>query len=298
MVRTGLHHPTTLTGPPSLTVVGKREKKDSSRADEIGECFVREGYVIAATEDLEALAYLSANLSHEMTNWMKSEGVPISGTELARSHESITTERVNALRLHLFAHLNAQTNLRERYYGLASKLLSDIVGNELAMQTKVNLSIQQPDDLGSVLDIHSDVWTGDSPFQVVLWVPLTETTGTNAMFFLPPEPSYEAYRRVRAGELRSMAEVRAAYDPQISVIEMKVGQVLVFNSNCLHGNRVNTTTTSRWSLNCRFVNLLAPATNPERRLGSYYTPLTVRPATRMGLRAIDLMGLKTSTPEP
>jgi sporadic carbohydrate cluster 2OG-Fe(II) oxygenase len=262
-----------------------------SRETEIGERFVREGYVIAATEDPEGLEHLITELSREFANWLKSEGIPTAAKDLAHSHQSATTERVNALRLSLFAHLNSQPDIRDRYFALASDLLSDVVGNELAMQTKVNLSIQQPADPGSVLDIHSDVWTGDSPFQVVLWVPLTDTTATNAMFFLPPEPSYEAYRRVRAGELRSMAEVRAAYDSQISVIEMKVGQVLVFNSNCLHGNQLNTTTTSRWSLNSRFVNLLAPATNPERRLGSYYTPLTVRPATRMGLRAIELMGL-------
>jgi sporadic carbohydrate cluster 2OG-Fe(II) oxygenase len=283
----------------SIVIVVANPTEVTTRVDaDRSERFLCDGFIIAPTENFDVLSNIIEDLGKWTSRWLSSDGEARSIGALSRSHETVSARHINELRLHLFAHLNSQPDTRAKYFALASDLLFDIVGNELAMQTKVNLSIQQPDDPGSVLEIHSDVWTGDSPFQVVLWVPLTDTTGTNAMFFLPPEPSYEAYRRVRAGQLRSMTEVRAAYDSQISTIEMKVGQVLVFNSNCLHGNQLNTTTMTRWSLNCRFVNLLAPATNPERRLGSYYTPLTVRPATRMGLRAIELMSLEAPTTEP
>jgi hypothetical protein len=46
---------------------------------------------------------------------------------------------------------------------------------------------------------------------------------------------------------------------------------------------LNETKTSRWSINCRFTGLLTPFTNPERRLGTYYLPITTRAATKMGL---------------
>jgi len=36
-------------------------------------------------------------------------------------------------------------------------------------------------------------------------------------------------------------------------------------------------------MNCRFTGLLTPFTNPERRLGTYYLPITTRAATKMGL---------------
>ena len=113
------------------------------------------------------------------------------------------------------------------------------------------------------------------------------------MFLLRPEKSLEAYRRVRAGELNSMAVIQAAYEADFEPIEVNFGDVLIFDSNCLHGNQLNTTQNSRWSLNCRFTSLLAPSITPERRLGSYYTPITMRPATRMGLRAADALGLIT-----
>ena len=43
-----------------------------------------------------------------------------------------------------------------------------ILGNELAMQIRINLSIQLPKDDSSLLPIHSDVWSGDSPFESVV----------------------------------------------------------------------------------------------------------------------------------
>ena len=45
-------------------------------------------------------------------------------------------------------------------------------GNELAVQKKINLSIQLPNDSSSILPIHTDVWSGNSPFELVLWIPL------------------------------------------------------------------------------------------------------------------------------
>lgn len=260
--------------------------------------FLRHGYVVQPAADPVALDSLRDVVTSHAENWIESHLDVAGSFELTSSHHVVGADRVNELRLALFAAINARTDIRLTYFQVGRSLLEQLVGNELAMQTRVNLSIQQPDDPSSVLDIHSDTWTGDSPFQVVLWVPLTDTRGTNAMFFLPPEPSREAYARVRRGELRSMADVHAAYQAQITNIEMRFGDVLVFDSNCLHGNQLNTTTTTRWSLNCRFVSLLAPPTNPERRLGSYYTPITTRPATRMGLRVLDMMGAfegKTST---
>lgn len=261
-----------------------------SAADEaLGAEFLERGYVVVTAESSVALDDLRMKIVNESRAWLETMPGVAPMTDLSRSHDVVDAARVNELRLHLFAALNADPRSRARYFALGRHALESIVGNELAMQTKINLSIQQPADAGSVLDIHSDVWTGDSPFQVVLWVPLTDTTGTNAMFFLAPRHSADALRRVRDGELASMAAVRDTYADRISTIEMKAGQVLIFNSNCLHGNQVNTTTMSRWSLNCRFVSLLAPATNPERRLGSYYVPITTRAATRMGLQALAAM---------
>ena len=63
-------------------------------------------------------------------------------------------------------------------------MLSNIVGNELAMQNNINLSIQIPNDESSLLPIHSDTWSGDSPFETVLWLPMVNCYKTKSMFIL------------------------------------------------------------------------------------------------------------------
>ena len=47
---------------------------------------------------------------------------------------------------------------------MAKPYIEAIAGNELAMQKKINLSIQLPQDDSSLLAVHSDVWAGDLLF--------------------------------------------------------------------------------------------------------------------------------------
>jgi sporadic carbohydrate cluster 2OG-Fe(II) oxygenase len=54
------------------------------------------------------------------------------------------------------------------------------------MQKKINLSIQIPNDKDSLLDLHSDIYAGESPFQVVVWMPLVDAYETKSMFFTKP----------------------------------------------------------------------------------------------------------------
>jgi len=272
-----------------VVVLGDSFLSDTER--EFERQFLTQGFVIVPAESRHLLEQLFGTILSETNRWLASQGKTSTLSSLQESHKLIEQSVINDVRLHLFAWLNSQPDIRVNYYRLASSILQTLVGNELAMQNKVNLSIQQPHDRTSVLEMHSDAWSGDSPFQVVLWVPLTESSSTNAMFLLKPEKSMEAYRRTRAGELNSMAAIQAVYQADFEPIEVNFGDILIFDSNCLHGNQLNTTQVSRWSLNCRFTSLLAPSITPERRMGSFYSPIIVRPATRMGLRAADALGL-------
>jgi len=267
--------------------------KSSDRVQALGDALLTKGFVIQRCESESGLLELHSLIIDAANSWLLEHGhSPID--RLDESHRAISSDIINDVRLHIFARLNADVTLRQKYYSLASTAIQSLVGNDLAMQNKVNLSIQQPNDPTSVLDLHSDVWSGDSPFQVVLWVPLTDASSTNAMYLLPPNESHEAVRRSRDGEFESMEDIQRFYQSSFSSIEVKFGESLIFDSSCLHGNQLNTTNVSRWSLNCRFISLMAPAISPERRLGSYYTPILVRPATQMGLRAIAALGITLS----
>ena len=258
----------------------------STEEVELSNTFLRDGHVVREAESESILESVRQDVIQIAKNWLKQNGLESASFDLANSHKFVPNDRLNDLRLTIFAEINKLSDIRQRYFSLARQTISTLVGNELAMQNKVNMSVQQLNDESSVLPMHSDIWTGDSPFQVVLWVPLTDASETNSMFFLPPLASREARNRVAAGEFKSMDQIENAYRSQLITMVVPHGKVLVFDSSCLHGNVLNETKTSRWSINCRFTGLLTPFTNPERRLGTYYLPITTRAATKIGLKAL------------
>jgi len=256
--------------------------------------FLENGFIVCDAESPKILEGIRYDISQIATNWLKQNLLESNFFELSISHDFVDNERLNDLRLTIFNEINKIANIRQRYFWLARQSLAALVGNELSMQNKVNLSIQQPNDESSVLPIHSDIWTGDSPFQVVLWVPLTDASKSNSMFLLPPNESREARQRVALGDFKSMDQIETEYHSHMVTMVVPYGKVLIFDSNCLHGNVLNETKSVRWSMNCRFTGLLTPFTNPERRLGTYYLPITTRAATKMGLSVLNIQEISSN----
>jgi sporadic carbohydrate cluster 2OG-Fe(II) oxygenase len=167
------------------------------------------------------------------------------------------------------------------YFALARPILEEIVGNELAMQQRVNLSIQLPGDTSSLLAVHADTWSGDSPYEVVVWLPLVDCYRTKAMYLLPPARAadFDANFSQLAGS--SSESIFSAIQDQVNWLEIRSGQVLVFDQSLPHGNRVNEESETRWSMNCRFKGVFTPY--GDKRLGEFFEPIVLRPATRRGM---------------
>jgi len=200
---------------------------------------------------------------------------------LSTIHNIVRPDQLNDLRLFVFRKLNEINEIRPTYFALAKSLLNDVVGNELAMQNKVNLSIQMPTDNSSLLDIHSDIYGGESPFQIVQWLPLVSVSKTQSMFILPTEKTKQV-----AIEYKSIGNMSSLYErvkDDLIWLDIPYGKVLVFDSSCLHGNIVNLEKNSRWSLNCRFKGLFTPYVSAEKKLGSFYLPITTKVASKVGL---------------
>ncbi len=195
--------------------------------------------------------------------------------QLVQPFEPDAQAELNEIKLGVMGTLNACSWARPAYYSLAKNALHTLVGNELAMQKKFNLNVQVPNDEKNLLPIHADPWTGDSPFQVVLWVPLVDCYRTKAMWILPPDKA-KPFRLAGSHE-----EMFRRIEPQVEYIPVRYGEVLIFNSTLPHGNRVNREDSTRWSLNCRFKSVFSPYGRKE--LGEHFEPITLRAASRIGL---------------
>ena len=146
------------------------------------------------------------------------------------------------------------------------------------MQRNINLSIQLPNDDSSLLPIHCDTWSGDSPYEVVLWVPLVDCYDTKSMFFVDKE--WDAKIQPNLKDYATSEDLWNAVKDHAQFMKVDYGECLIFTQNIMHGNRVNETNETRWSMNCRFKSALTPYA--DKKLGEFFEPITIRAVTRLG----------------
>ena len=265
--------------PESFEVVSSRGAHTSALVDE----FMSNGYVIRDVEDRAALDNMRREIGAAAARALDQPPPAGDGAFLENIHRIVPLERLNAFRLGLYREINARSWLRPGYFQLGRDALETLVGNELAMQNRINLSLQVPNDRTSLLDIHADVFSGETPYQVVQWLPLVDVERTKSMFILPRPKSEAVIARLADYAPGGMPALFNAVRDDLVWLSISYGQVLIFSPNFLHGNVVNEETTTRWSLNCRFTGLFTPYDSAEKSLGSFYLQITMRPVTRLGM---------------
>ena len=239
------------------------------------------GYIIRSVADTEAYKWIQNSAAAIAASALKVK-VP-SDVELFFNeiHKLVELTALNDFRLKVIQGLNALPEFRLMYFRLAKPYLEAIVGNELAMQQRINLSIQMPNDAISLLPVHADTWDGDSPFEVVVWLPLVNCFGTKAMYLLPPSESAKFADEFSSRAASSSEAIFDSIKNEVKWLEVKSGQVMVFDLTLLHGNRANQESETRWSMNCRFKGVFTPY--GDKKPGEFFSPITLRPASLRGM---------------
>jgi sporadic carbohydrate cluster 2OG-Fe(II) oxygenase len=243
--------------------------------------FQEKGYVISTIKDnklFERIVQIIINYTKESVGgcWKNN------GLNLNEIHKLVEIENLNELRLNIINKINSNNLFRKWYFESAREELEILVGNELAMQLRINLSIQLPDDDSSLLPIHADVWSGDSPYEVVVWIPLVNCYGTKSMYILPPKEDIQLRKKFETFKGKSSEELYRYVEDKVDWVDIGAGQILIFNQNLPHGNRINKENETRWSLNCRFKGIFTPY--GEKKIGEFFEPITLKAASRIGMR--------------
>lgn len=247
---------------------------------ELARAFLADGYLVRpaeSREDLDRIRELIANIA---ASYLKLPAPEDKGDFLDRIHERVEVERLNDLRLTVIREMNEEPWLRPSCFNLARSALEILVGNELVMQRRVNLSIQLPGDDSSLLPIHADVWAGDSPYEIVLWVPYVDVYATKTMFVLPRDKDAQYQTSMSQQKIRASDGLFRLVEADLRWPKLAYGHVLLFTQNLMHGNVVNRERETRWSSNCRFKSLFSPYR--DKKLGEFFEPILVRPATQIG----------------
>ena len=241
------------------------------------EVYIKNGFIVNKIDQLDKFNHLNNFLKKNIKIFLKTK----KEINLNFLHKYIGRD-LNKLRLFLIQKINNDTKFKDNLFNIAKKEIFDIVGNELAIQKNINLSIQCPNDDSSLLPIHSDTWDGNSPFESVLWVPFVNCYDSKSMFILNAK-KYSKFEKVyKKKKVKSANDLYRNLKTHIEFVKIKHGEFLLFNQNLPHGNIVNKTNETRISLNCRFKSLFTPYRQKE--LGTFFEPLIVRPASKIGLK--------------
>lgn len=239
--------------------------------------FKRNGFIIRNVVNKKSLDWIHLKFVN-MANGKKNKKL----TVLNSIHKKIKKNQLNDFRLKIYNKINQEKDYKFHYFQVAKPYLESIAGNELAMQKKINLSIQLPKDETSLLSVHSDVWAGDSPFEVVVWIPLVDCYKTKSMYILPPNKYKKFYKAVSQRRFDDNEKLYQFIKKDVKWIKINYGQVLIFNQSLPHGNRVNQEKETRWSINCRFKNTFTPY--GDKKLGEFFEPITLRSISEIGLK--------------
>tara|TARA_B100001029_G_C15018789_1_gene429152 strand:+ start:360 stop:1154 length:795 start_codon:yes stop_codon:yes gene_type:complete len=245
----------------------------------LGKEFKKNGYVIINVKKLDSLYYLQDKI-------IKSTQLKVSKKKINKInflnnfHKKIKIKNLNTTRLNIMKRINNDKRFKYNIYDISKELLNSLVGNELVMQKRINLSIQFPNDKSSLLPVHSDTWSGLSPFEAVIWIPLVDCYKTKSMYILPPKENKKFLKTFSNFVNMDSEKIFSKIKKKVIWLNLKFGQILIFNQQLPHGNIVNKENETRWSMNCRFKSIFSPYA--DKRIGEFYEPITIRPVSELG----------------
>jgi sporadic carbohydrate cluster 2OG-Fe(II) oxygenase len=243
--------------------------------------YLDKGYIIRPVTDIESLEWIKHKIDSLVRELLVISDDIESEALLNNIHNYVPVVELNNFRLNIIQGINTIESFREKYFQIARKYIETIVGNELSMQLRINLSIQLPKDDSSLLPVHSDIWSGDSPYEVVVWLPLVDCYGTKAMYILPQKYAKELNEEFKEKASGNSEELYQAVKDKVQWLEVKYGEVLIFDQSLPHGNRINIENETRWSMNCRFKEVFTPY--GDKKIGEFFEPITLRAASRRGM---------------
>lgn len=194
-----------------------------------------------------------------------------------RGIDGMTLGELNQSRVELIQRITMECDARELIFKAFEKRIVGMLGPDILAQKGCNLVLQPPGD-PNPSELHRDA-PANSPYEVVMWVPLVDCFGTKTMYILDILATRRAFERLDANP-GDWAGFEAYAKSQAYRPSVRFGQALIFHTGCLHGSDVNSESETRVSLNIRYKNLFSPS-GLKNQL-QFFTPLRISEVARLG----------------
>ena len=253
------------------------EKKEQA----IIQNFEKNGYLIFKPEEQKILNNIRSKFISFLPKKIYNKKYKNEAYIFNNIHKYIEKKKLNNFRLDIINKINTTSEIKEKIYKLSKKYLDVLVGNELVIQKRINLSIQLPKDSSSLLPLHADTWSGVSPFEIVIWLPLVDCYKTKTMYILPSNKIKKYESRLISKKTKSSDQIFNLIKKDLIWLKVNYGEILVFDQSLPHGNIVNKEKETRWSMNIRFKGLFTPY--GDKKIGEFFEPITLKPISKKGM---------------
>jgi sporadic carbohydrate cluster 2OG-Fe(II) oxygenase len=238
--------------------------------------FAERGYTIVDAQRPEAIDLLLGQFLGAAGDLL---GVPADQLSADSLHDHVEPgDDAARFRLGLTQRLVESHEVGATVFEAFEDILVALLGTDVLSQRVPNIVFQPPQDPHPT-ELHRDA-PANSPYEVVVWLPLVDCFGTKSMYLLDRTASAEvmAFYRAHPDDRDGFQE---RLMDQARFVEVGFGQALLFWSGLFHGSVINTEAESRLSINTRYKHLFAPLgmKDPFR----YFEILRTSPLTRLGL---------------
>lgn len=243
--------------------------------------FRTDGFALAPASAPETLDRLRAVLVEEAAR-LTGEEPDNPAAFLDTFHErGLTGSALNDFRLSLISAFNERFDAGQLVFEAFRDPLASLVGPDVAVQKSCNIVIQQPGDI-DVSPVHRDS-PPNSPFEVVVWIPLTRCYGTKGMSMLDRGQTESVLAELRAEDT---TDAQQAYDRALAIgrpFDVDYGEACFFWAGLIHAIPVNRERETRWSLNIRYKNLFSPY--GEKGLPDFFRILELSPLAALAIES-------------
>ena len=230
----------------------------NSSKNALVEKFLSTGYQIfdiKKKKELDNLRLYVYEISTRILN-LENQKTPNIDQFFKNFHHYVKNENLNEFKIKLINEYCKNKKINNFIYELSKNYVEILVGKEICMQRIINLIISMPKDVNGGMAIHNDTWGGNSPYEIILWIPLITCTKTMSLFLVPQDKTRQALSKIKASTKVSEIEDLVKNDKIYPTI--KYGQALLLSSTNLHGSSTNLEAETRWSFNVRFKNMYTP----------------------------------------
>lgn len=217
--------------------------------------FLKKGFDIIPAESHDKLIELREKIFQSAKESVKYKNEPVEEFFNKFHQYGLLGPSLNEKRLDIIKYCTEHLDIGRTIFDIFSKSIMQFIGPDVVMQKTTNLVIQQPGDL-DIGPTHRDSPL-NSPFEIVVWLPLVDTYKTKGMYVLDLKKSKTALELLKKSD-SGYEEFNNFAIREGENIKVPFGYALFFWPGLVHGSHFNSEDETRWSLNMRYKNLFSP----------------------------------------